>query len=66
MGERQLWDDYDIRGQEYEIWTYDGPNSWVIVDPRLRVEVCETDFYPKLSSNEIDRIAQAVWDWFVD
>lgn len=69
MSERQLWDDYEIRGKPYEIWTDGGPDHWYIACPRCRTVITpddKTHFNPELSHKEVQGIADSVYDWFVD
>lgn len=62
MTERCRCPDFDLRGQEYEIWSdYDGN---YLVDPRKR-EVVDTDhaFTPPLTNDELLSIYDYGRDW---
>lgn len=82
MTEHCIFDDYEIRGQPFEVWT-DGysnpgecPNWWLVANhmtfgfPDLPHNTCltgeELGFNPPLSDKEVDQISIAVADWFVD
>jgi hypothetical protein len=65
MTERLIWDDYEIRGEPYEVWA-DGNGGWYLVDPRTRTVTEYTDFKPHLSDAEVQKIADAVFDWYSD
>jgi hypothetical protein len=62
MTERCLCPDFDLRGQEFEIWSEYGENY--LVDPRKR-EVVNTDrvFTPPLTNDELLRIYGYGRDW---
>lgn len=70
MSERMLWDDYEIRGKLYEIWAENGPDHWYIACSRCNYVIvpdCTKHFPPSgLSHAEVERIGNAVHDWFVD
>jgi len=53
--ERCLCEDFDLRGQTWEIWTdSSSPSNRVLCDPRKN-EVVDTDhaFYPPLTNDEL-------------
>jgi hypothetical protein len=60
--ERCLCPDFELRGQEYEIWSEPGGNY--LVDPRKR-EVVDTDhaFTPPLTNDELLSIYDYGRDW---
>ena len=53
MADRCLCPDFDLRGQDYEIWRTDD-GTIVLVDPRLNTVVdTDTAFTPPLSNEEL-------------
>lgn len=82
MSDRCISDDYELRGQAFEVWT-DGhanpglyPNWWLVIRadadglpalPRNTVLTGEeAGFDPPLSAKEIEHIGQYVADWLTD
>lgn len=65
--DRCLFDDYELRGLEYEVWTDgtrngDYPNWWLTGGHKPGWVLTENDFEPKLTDAEIHKISEAVYD----
>ena len=76
MSERLLWPDYDIRGHEFEVWAENGPYHWWLATDREDVaKACGVpvntvltgdEFSPPLTDKEIQRIYDAVYDYYAE
>lgn len=64
MPDRRLCDDFNLRGEVYEIWTFDGDRgNRTLVDPRKN-EVVDTDaIRPRLTNDELLSIYDYGRDW---
>jgi hypothetical protein len=73
VGERLLFDDYELRGFKVEIWAENSHNWWICTKSQEDAEklgvrhgftLTDTDFKPKLTDQEVNEILDAVYDWY--
>jgi len=68
MAERLITEDYELRGQTYEVWVDgswngDFPNWWLSGGHKPGWVITEDDFDPPLTDAEVTAISQYVREW---